>query len=76
MFLSELQNKEIIDLESGKKIGSIIDVFVLEDGSIKSLMLNDRGRRKFSLKEEYEVLWSQIVKIGDDIILVSGNKVK
>ena len=69
MRLSELQQKEIINISNGKRIGIIVDVIVENNGQIKKLVLEERRGRKFS-KEEYEVLWEQIVKIGDDIILI------
>lgn len=68
MRLSDLQLKEIINISNGKRIGTIVDVLVDEKGYINSLVLEDRRGRKFS-REEYNILWSQIVKIGDDIIL-------
>ncbi len=69
MRLSELQQKEIVNIKDGKRVGVIIDVIVGDDGSIKNLVLEEKRGRRFT-KEEYSVLWSQIVKIGDDIILV------
>ena len=69
MRMSELQQKEIVNIKDGKRVGVIIDVIVDEKGSIKNLVLEEKRGRKFT-REEYSVLWSQIVKIGDDIILV------
>jgi len=69
MRLSELQQKEIVNIKDGKRVGVIIDVIVGDDGSIKNLVLEEKRGRKFT-REEYSVLWSQIIKIGDDIILV------
>ena len=69
MRLSDLQLKEIVNISNGKRIGIIVDVVVDEKGYINSLVLEDRRGRKFS-REEYNILWNQIVKIGDDIILV------
>ena len=69
MRLSELQQKEIVNVVNGKRVGMIIDVIVNEKGNISNLVLEDKRGRKFS-REEYNVSWSQIVKIGDDIILV------
>ena len=69
MRLSELQLKEIINIYNGKRIGIIVDVIVEPNGNIKKLILEEKRGRKFS-KEEYEILWSQIIKIGDDIILI------
>lgn len=69
MRLSELQLKEIINISNGKRIGVIVDVIVDTNGNILKLVLEEKRGRKFS-KEEYEILWSQIVKVGDDIILI------
>ena len=69
MRLSDLQHKEIVNIVDGKRIGIIIDVIVDEKGNINSLVLEDRRGRKFS-REEYTIMWNQIVKIGDDIILI------
>ena len=69
MRLSDLQHKEIVNIVDGKRVGIIIDVIVDEKGYINTLVLEDRRGRKFS-REEYNIMWSQIVKIGDDIILI------
>ena len=69
MRLSELQLKEIVNISNGKRIGTIIDVIVDENGYLQTLVLQEKRGRKFS-REEYNVSWNQIVKIGDDIILV------
>lgn len=70
MRLSELQTKEIINISTGKRLGVIIDVIVDNNGNIKSLILEEKRGRKFANREEYELDWKQISKIGDDIILV------
>lgn len=69
MRLSELQLKEIVNVVNGKRVGMIVDVIVDEKGNINNLVLEEKRGRKFS-REEYNISWSQIVKIGDDIILV------
>ena len=69
MRLSELQLKEIVNIVNGKRIGTIVDCMVDDKGYIKSLLLEEKHGRKFT-HEEYSVSWNQIIKIGDDIILV------
>ncbi len=69
MRLSDLQHKEIVNIVDGKRVGIIIDVVIDEKGYISNLVLEDRRGRKFS-REEYNIMWNQIVKIGDDIILI------
>lgn len=70
MRLSDLQTKEIINMNTGKKLGIIIDVILDRGGNIKSLVLEEKHGRRFTGKEEYQIDWKQIMKIGDDIILI------
>lgn len=71
--LTDLQNKDIIDIKTGKVIGGIIDIILDEQGTLESLVVE---RKKFlvslfSSKDEIEIKWKQINKIGEDVILVS-----
>lgn len=68
--LSDLQTKEIINMTTGKKLGMIIDVIINNEGNIKSLILEEKRMKRLANREEYELDWKQIAKIGDDIILV------
>ena len=71
MRLSELQYKEIINLD-GKKIGNIIDVRLDEEGRLISLVL-ESDKKMFRLKStdnEIEISWDKIQRIGEDVILV------
>ena len=76
--LSDLQEKEVIDISSGKRIGTIIDITISMTGNVSKLVLEERKtpRKLFSNnKEDIYLDWKQIIKIGDDIILVdSQNK--
>lgn len=75
--LSELQNKEIIDISTGKRVGNIIDVSINNDGNIERLILEERigGKRLLrSSKDEITIYWDKIVKIGDDTILINTNR--
>lgn len=72
MRLSELQHKDIVDL-NGNKIGNIIDVKVSEQGNLESLIVEQKssGMFKFNIKNsEMEITWDKIEKIGVDVILV------
>ena len=74
MNLSDLQNKEIIDISSGKRMGNIIDVIINRNGEIIKFILEEKRVSKhlfYNNKEEINILWKQIVRIGDDIILVN-----
>lgn len=74
MRLSELQTKKIINIVDGKNIGSIIDINIQENGSVESLVL-ESTKSFFSLNKELDthILWKDITKIGEDVILVKTN---
>ncbi len=75
MMLSDLQNKEIVNLNDGKNIGVIIDVRVdLETGRIISLLIEPKSKfLNFSRGEDMEINWRNIERIGEDVILVRLN---
>lgn len=74
MLLSELQNKNIVSINDGRNMGNIIDVKIDEKtGDIVSLIL-ETGKNFFSFSNKgmgLEINWKQIVKIGEDVILVN-----
>jgi len=71
MRLSDLQNKDIVNMKDGKKIGNIIDVIIDNNGNMESLIVQkSKFINIFSSSNEFEVKWNQIKKIGEDVILV------
>ncbi len=73
MRLSDLQNKDVINVNDGKKIGNIIDVMIENStGRLESLIVEKSKFliSMFSNKDEIEIHWEQIEKIGEDVILV------
>lgn len=73
MRLSELQHKDIVSINDGKKIGTIIDVIINEKGLLDSLVVEKSIFliSMFTNKNEISVKWDQIKKIGEDVILVN-----
>jgi len=77
MRLSDLQNKDVVDVITGQRMGNVIDVEISsETGSIVKMIIYERRGFIGALRggEEVSVTWPQIKKIGDDVILVSRNK--
>lgn len=73
MRLSDLQNKNIIDITDGSFLGVVIDVDISVDtGNILKIYTYNKSRFKgfFTSKEEFTIKWSDIKKIGTDTILV------
>ena len=71
MLLSDLQNKDIINMHDGKKIGNIIDArFNITNGNIEKLII-EPAKSLFSIKNNaLEIGFNQIRKIGEDVILI------
>lgn len=71
MLLSDLQNKDIISTISGENLGRIIDVEITDDGNIKKIYVEQKKIfRKYFNETELTFKYSDIVKIGTDVILV------
>ena len=72
MRLSDLQNKDIVNINNGSKIGKIIDVLINIEGNMEALVVQkNKINNVFSNNGEFEIKWNQIKKIGDDVILVN-----
>lgn len=74
MLLSEIGDKEIIDLTKGSRHGSLGDAEMLFDersGAIKALLVpNFIEKSRFGgYKEQLQLPWESIIKIGEDLII-------
>lgn len=76
MRLSDLQTKKVININDGKNIGNIIDVYVTEDGNI-DLFVIETNKSIFSLNKETDIKikWKNITKIGEDVILIKTDNI-
>lgn len=71
MYLSEMQNKDIISLVSGQNLGHVIDLQIDSSGAIISFIVENRRLfKRGNIKEEIAFKYSDIEKIGKDVILV------
>ena len=61
MLLSEIGDKEIIDLTKGSRHGSLWDAELVFDGK--------SGKIKTLTAPGFELSWSSIVKVGEDLII-------
>jgi YlmC/YmxH family sporulation protein len=71
--LSDLQVKEVIVINDGKRLGHISDLEIDPDrGRIIALIiyLRDKKGGFFGKSDELMIYWEQIVTIGSDVILV------
>jgi len=74
MRLSDLQNKNLVNITTGKNIGNIVDVNVdYDSGKIKTLIIESKGNTFsfFNRETDLEIKWEDIEKIGEDVILVN-----
>ena len=72
MKLSELQDKDIVNINDGKKIGRIVDARINEEGNILYLIVDEKKniRNILSGGNDINIYFNQIKKIGSDVILV------
>ncbi|PRX31094.1 YlmC/YmxH family sporulation protein [Orenia metallireducens] len=75
---SELKNKEVIDVNSGKRLGIISDIDIdLVEGRIKGISVpkEEKGFKIFGAKEDVYIAWDEISRIGHDVILVDASRI-
>ena len=72
MKLSDLQEKDIVNINDGRKIGRIVDAEVDMVGKINYLVVDEkRGLRTFlSSHGDINITFDKIKRIGTDVILV------
>ena len=72
MKLSDLQEKDIVNINDGRKIGRIIDANIDSEGKILYLIIDERKniRNFLNNNSDINLSFNQIKKIGSDVILV------
>ncbi|WML51930.1 YlmC/YmxH family sporulation protein [Neobacillus sp. PS3-12] len=71
--ISEFQIKDVVNISDGKKLGNIGDIDInLTTGKIEAIVIGKSGRMLglFSKDEDIVIPWRNILKIGEDVILV------
>ena len=71
MRLADLQVKDVVNIKDGKRLGKIMDAEIDNKGVITYFAVEQKKFfRFFSSNPEINVTFNQIVKIGEDVILV------
>ncbi len=71
--INSLKTMEIIDINTGTKLGYIKDFKVnCEEYKLEAIILPTQKSGWFSKNEDIELHWERIKKIGVDVILVDG----
>ena len=71
MLLSELQNKDVINMKDGNNLGRIIDAKIDSSGKVTYFVAEERKLlRKVARSGEITFVFEKIRKIGEDVILV------
>ncbi|GIN61444.1 hypothetical protein J27TS8_14370 [Robertmurraya siralis] len=71
--ISEFQMKDVVNISDGKKLGNIGDIDInLKTGKIEAIIITGAGKVLgfFGKDEEVTISWNNILKIGEDVILV------
>lgn len=73
--VNNIRTMEVIDVESGKKLGFIKDLVVdCDNYKIISLIIPEEKLSLFGREGSVEIPWENIWKIGIDVILVKDVK--
>lgn len=76
--ISEFQMKDVVNVSDGKRLGNIGDIDIdMRTGKIQAVIITKQGKMLglFGKEEEFVIPWKQIVKIGEDVILVRADHV-
>lgn len=71
--VSEFQIKDVVNVSDGKRLGNIEDIEInLNTGRIEAVIIGGSGKvlGLFGKDEEVVIPWQNILKIGEDVILV------
>lgn len=71
--ISEFQMKDVVNISDGRKLGNIGDIDInLKTGRIEAIIISGSGKVLgfFGKEEEVIISWKNILKIGEDVILV------
>lgn len=73
MYLGDLQTKDIVNINDGRNLGRIVDVEIDADGKIVNIVVEKRRffRKFFNSNSQFNIMFKEINKIGDDVILIS-----
>lgn len=75
--ISSMKSMEVIDINTGTRLGYIKDFKIdCDNHKVEAIVLPGAQRTGwFSRPEDIEVLWSNIRKIGVDVILVDDENI-
>lgn len=71
--ISEFQSKEVVNVENGRRLGHIGDLEInVSTGKIEAMVIPGQGKMLgfFGKENDITIPWRNIVRIGDDVILV------
>ncbi|EJS71083.1 YlmC/YmxH family sporulation protein [Bacillus cereus BAG2X1-3] len=70
--------KDVINISDGKRLGNIGDVEIdMNTGKVQAIIISKQARMLGMFGKDVEIVipWKEIVKIGEDVILVRVNPV-
>ena len=73
MYLSDLQNKDIVNIKDGTNYGRIVDAKIDESGYVVEFIAVERRLlKKITQLSEIKFSHKDIKKIGSDVILIEN----
>ncbi len=77
--ISDFQMKDVVNVANGKKLGNIGDIDInVQTGKINAVIIGGTGKVLgfFGREEDIVIPWNNILKIGEDVVLVRHQDTK
>ena len=74
MYLADLQSKDVVSITDGRNLGRIVDMEITTDGRVVNIVVERKSvfKKFFSSSSQLNLTFSDIEKIGDDVILIKS----
>lgn len=74
--INNLKVMEVIDINTGEKLGYIKDFKIeCDEFKIISILIPSKENSWFSKNDDIEIPWENIKKVGVDVILIDSNEI-
>ena len=77
MSFSEIRQKDVVNIRDGRRLGKPIDLVLNDNACVEALVVPGRSGGLLGAirpdREGIAIPWSQVRRIGDDVILVEAD---